>query len=302
MATTPYGVRLGESAPSEMDRSVTTVLSRAEIEQAARSDASAELMLDIHRGDGPDVQAHTLSVVWTREDLEKLLEAQPKEDITISFDREQLEAALEIEADVEAHGLRQKALIFTVLVGTAAAAPTVAQAMPTGMTPGTQSQAAPAVLVGGAQAASDIAATPAGQMREAPAVVTGGATPAADQAVASGPGTVAPAVLTGGATPAADQPRASAPGDIAPAVLTGGAVSAAQQATLAGQPPAVVTGGAVAGGATYPTPEPNVVTSTGGGSNAIDPAEALLIGGGAALAIAAAGFAATRRPSAPRPA
>jgi hypothetical protein len=319
MATTPYGVRLAEPTPSEMgDRTVTAVLSRTEIEQAARSD-HAELMLDIHRGEGPDVQAHTLSVVWTREELEKLLETDSKDELTLSFDREQLEQAMEIDADVEAHGLRQKALIFTVLVGTAAVSPTIAQAAPDSGGAGTvaASQAAPAIVVGGAQSADVVSAARA----QAPAVVTGGATAAADQAVASGPGMVAPAVLTGGATPAAvgsgpgtiapavltggataaaDQAVASAPGDIAPAVLTGGALSAAQQSAAAAQPPAVVTGGALPQGTTPATTQPIATSSPG--ARSIDPTDALLIGGGAALAIAAAGFAATRRPDAPRPA
>ncbi|MDX6591107.1 MAG: hypothetical protein QOJ13_303 [Gaiellales bacterium] len=342
MATTPYGVRLAESAPSEMgDRTVTAVLSRTEIEQAARSD-QAELMLDIHRGEGPDVQAHTLSVVWTREELERLLDADSNDELTLSFDREQLEQALDIDADVEAHGLRQKALIFTVLVGTAAVAPTMAQAMPDSGGAGTAAvsqpapavlvggavsadivsaaQVAPAVLTGGATAAADqavasgpgmvapavltggatAAADQAVASTTAPAVLTGGATAAADQAVASGPGMIAPAVLTGGATAAADQAVGSGPGDIAPAVLTGGAVSAAQQSAAAAQPPAVVTGGALPQGATAPATQP-IATSTPG-SSGIDPTDALLIGGGAALAIAAAGFAATRRPDAPRPA
>jgi hypothetical protein len=298
MATTPYGVRLAESAPSEMgDRSVTAVLSRTEIEQAAHSDR-AELMLDIQRGEGPDVQAHTLTVVWTREELERLLETDSKDELTISFDREQLEQALDIDADVEAHGLRQKALIFTVLVGSAAVAPTMAQAMPDNMGPAGPSQAAPAVVVGGAQSA-DVVSAAQSAPREAPAVVTGGAIPAADQAVASGPGMIAPAVVTGGAIPAADQAVGSGPGDIAPAVVTGGAISAADQAAAAAQPPAVVTGGALPEG-TAPRATP-VATSTPG-SSSIDPTDALLIGGGAALAIAAAGFAATRRPDAPRPA
>jgi hypothetical protein len=111
---------------------------------------------------------------------------------------------------------------------------------------------------------------------------------------------VAPAVLTGGATAAADQAVASAPGDIAPAVLTGGALSAAQQSAAAAQPPAVVTGGALPQGTTPATTQPIATSSPG--ARSIDPADALLIGGGAALAIAAAGFAATRRPDAPRPA
>lgn len=296
MATTPYGVRLAESAPSEMgDRSVTAVLSRAEVEEAARSER-AELMLDILRGDGPDVQAHTLTVVWSREELERLLETDAEEELTISFDREQLEEALQIDADVEAHGLRQKALIFTVLVGTAAAAPTIAQARVDPGAPAAPPQAAPAVVVGGAQSMGLGSATQSAPAA-APAVVTGGAVPAPQ---VSGPGDIAPAVLTGGATAAADQPVPSGPGDTAPAVVTGGAISAAQQAAMAAEPPAVVTGGAAPGG-TAPSVNQPIATSTPG-SDSIDPAQALLIGGGAALAIAAAGFAATRRPDAPRPA
>ena len=166
-------VRLVEGVPFDLaTRGVTATLRRSDIEEAARSaDGPAELLLDITRGEGADVQAHTLAVEWSRADLEQLLrDADTADDVTIAFDQDEMAAAIDAEADVEAHGLREKALIFTVVAVSAASTAGIAQARPTpgpvGDTTGASAPApvqAPATTVGGAGGGTitDRAASPA---------------------------------------------------------------------------------------------------------------------------------------------
>ena len=166
-------VRLVEGVPFDLaTRGVTATLRRSDIEEAARSaDGPAELLLDVTRGEGADVQAHSLAVEWTRADLEQLLrDAETADDVTIAFDQDEMAAAIDAEADVEAHGLREKALVFTVVAVSAASTAGIAQARPTagpvGDTAGASAPApvqAPATTVGGAGGGTitDRAASPA---------------------------------------------------------------------------------------------------------------------------------------------
>ena len=57
-------VRLADGAPFDVSaRGVTATLLRADIEEAARSGAGpAELVLDVRRGEGADVEAHMVAV------------------------------------------------------------------------------------------------------------------------------------------------------------------------------------------------------------------------------------------------
>ena len=99
-------------------RGVTTVISRAEVERAVRSEASPELFLDVARRGGTG-EADTIRVAWDREDLERLLRTTEAEEVALHFDPKELEQALE-QADVEAHGLRERALVLTVAATAAA--------------------------------------------------------------------------------------------------------------------------------------------------------------------------------------
>jgi hypothetical protein len=141
-------VRLVEGVPFDVaTRGVTATLRRSDIEEAARSaDGPAELLLDVTRGEGADVQAHSLAVEWSQADLEQLLrDAETTDDVTIAFDRDEMATAIDAETDVEAHGLREKALVFTVVAVSAASTAGVAQARPTlGPTGDTASASAPA--------------------------------------------------------------------------------------------------------------------------------------------------------------
>src|SRR4051812_48978891 len=117
--------------PSSAERGVTAILSRSDIEETLKSaDGSALLVLDIsrRRGDEGDVEAHTLEVELEKPDLEEILRTAPGDAIEFRFDGTELEQAL--ESDVDAHGIRQKALILSVAAATAAGVAGQARAMP----------------------------------------------------------------------------------------------------------------------------------------------------------------------------
>jgi hypothetical protein len=113
--------RLADPAGFDFEaRGIATTIARAEVEEALMSDAPPELMLDVARP-GED-ELHTVLVSWDRADLERLLEQSSEGRVTLTFDQGELANA--IDWDVEAHGIREKALVLTVFaagaVGTAA--------------------------------------------------------------------------------------------------------------------------------------------------------------------------------------
>jgi hypothetical protein len=102
------------------DAPITATIPRSEIEAALSSDLPAELFLDVKRLSGEtSAEERTLSVAWERADLERLLNDARGDAITFSFAHDDLERAFD---DVEAHGLRERALILTVAAAAASAA------------------------------------------------------------------------------------------------------------------------------------------------------------------------------------
>jgi hypothetical protein len=292
MTTAMHSARFKRADLGEQE--VTATLDRSAVERA-RTDGGSELVIDVARADGT-VGALTMS--WSQDDLDALLASASEGEITLGFDRAQLEEALANEAEVEAHGLRRRALVFTVVLATAVTAPTVASAHPAGA-PGTgsASAASPAVLVGGAHAAIPVSAP--GEFN--PATTVGAASAqSTDETYAA---SFNPATTVGGAAQAATV--ASTPVE-SPASMVGGAVPAAADATS----PASLVGG---GGLNTPDPSSPAVM-VGGGGPATTPApvdatgpvvsassqsfvdqnaaEIAALAGGAAIAITAAGFAA----------
>src|SRR5690349_7887256 len=88
-------------------RGVTVTVPRNEIEAVlASADGPPELLLDIERRDGSEVEAHQIRIEWDPRELEALLQRTPSDDVMFMLDGEELEKA--IDADVEAHGLREK--------------------------------------------------------------------------------------------------------------------------------------------------------------------------------------------------
>ncbi len=221
-------VRLAEDAPFDVSsRGVTATLRRADIEEAVRSGAGpAELVLDVRRRQGADVEVHSIAVEWSPADLEQLLGEGEAEELTIAFDRDEMASMIDSEADVEAHGLREKALVLTVVAVTAASGAGVAQARPAAVTSGTA-----------ATVAATVASAPAAP--QAPAATIGGAaTAGAVDPIAS------PATTIGGA--------GLAPTDVVSAGgQTGSAgssssLSAAEEAALAGTAGLVIAAAAFA--------------------------------------------------------
>jgi hypothetical protein len=252
-------VQLAEEAPFDVaTRGVTATLRRSDIEAAAHAgEAPAELQLDVRWGGGTLEEAHVLAVEWSQADLDRLLASTTADPVMIAFDGNQMAAAINAAADVEAHGLRDKAIVLTVVAVTALGSAGVAQAHPAGSPAG---GGAPAVTIGGALAGPSIA--PA----TSPATVIGGA------GVTAAPVVTSPATTIGGAGPAPTEPVT---------------VLETTAATSSPQTPAQV---AIRGDAAART------VPVGDGSSLPSGGDAILVGA-AGLAIAAAGFAAvgTRR-------
>ena len=114
--------RLTAEIPAE--RAVTTIVPREEIAGALHApDRSPELYLDVTRGE----ERGTIGISWSPDELERLLEGTG-DDIVLTFDRHELETVFD---DVEAHGLREKALVFAVAAaGALASGATIANAAP----------------------------------------------------------------------------------------------------------------------------------------------------------------------------
>src|SRR4051794_17247054 len=105
-------------------RAVTTIISRVAIADALR-ESSPELFLDLEHGD----ERSTIGISWSHDELEQLLDRANGDDILFAFDRDQLQLAFD---DVEAHGFRERALVFTVAVaGALGSGSAIANAAPT---------------------------------------------------------------------------------------------------------------------------------------------------------------------------
>jgi hypothetical protein len=212
--------RLVESPPSA-ERGVTATVARSEIEETLKSaDGPALLVLDIARRGGEsdsDVEAHTLAVELEKPDLEQILRTAEGDAIELRFDGGELEQALE-DGDVDAHGLRQRALILSVAAATAAGVAGQASGMP--------------VIDRGAGPASAISAPAA----EGPAVSGGPEWPRAAAAAASEEPQLATDAVSGGP----EWPRAAAAGQTAEAPATaeaaggGGGISISSSEAAAG--------------------------------------------------------------------
>ncbi len=122
--------RLAKEIPAQ--RAVATIVPREEITAALQDpEATPELFLRITGGglDETD-EANVIAMTWSRDDLEGLLERATGENVVLTFDRDELSNAI---GDVEAHGLRQRALVFAVVAtGALGSGAAIANAMPTG--------------------------------------------------------------------------------------------------------------------------------------------------------------------------
>jgi hypothetical protein len=117
-------------SPGVQSNAVTATVPRDEIEAAMRSEPPAELILEILRRteEESDVERRTLSVAWTRGDLETLAHLPGSDAVTFYFDSVELERALEGE-DVEGHGLREAAVVLSIAAAAAVGAGSAAAAV-----------------------------------------------------------------------------------------------------------------------------------------------------------------------------
>jgi hypothetical protein len=111
----------GEIAPQ---RAVVAYVPRQEIMTVLQDpEAQPELQLQFHGGDEP----RSISMEWSRNELEDMLARATGDTVVLTFDGDELAHAF---ADVEAHGLREKALVFAVAATGALGAAGLANAQP----------------------------------------------------------------------------------------------------------------------------------------------------------------------------
>ena len=267
-------IRLVESHPGE-GRSLVATIARSDVEEARRSDEPVDLLLDVERiaADGQGRETERLALGWEPEDLDRLLAQATGDEITLTFDEGELQRLL--DEDVEAHGMREKLAVLTVVAGVAAAGAGSAIA-------------SPYFGEGGSSTG-----TPAAVTAAAPSEISTGltTTPAAT------PSEVSTGVGVGAPEPA--QPgRAGTPSEISTGI-TGTAPAAAPSEISTGivqEPspgPAEITTGITA----EPTATP--AASDSGWS---PDAQTWAIVAGSILALTAAGFAARSHRIRPRPA
>jgi hypothetical protein len=114
----------------DLREGIMTSIPRSEIEDVlAQNEMPIELVLDVTRYSGGEAtDTRSVAVSWERDELERLLHDAKGDDVILTFDREALYQAL--ETDVEAHGLREKALILAVAATAATGGAAAASAEP----------------------------------------------------------------------------------------------------------------------------------------------------------------------------
>jgi hypothetical protein len=295
--------RLTDRIPAE--RAVAASVSRREIRDILQDgDAAPELVIDVTAGDGSREHS-TISITWSREDLERLLQSATENEVVLTFDRNEVAAAL--DEDFEAHGLRTRAAVFAVAAaGALGTGASIANAMIPGVQDGAAGQ--PAAVTTSTQ---DIAAAQAAfharaqALNEQQGLTAGGVTDPAVQALEARGAAMNAQFGLGASGEAAAQAALQARSEAMnqaynlddPAVQALQARGEAMNAEfgLAGAPSDATVSDASTGG--YVTP-----TATGGSGFAIQAPsiDEALIAGAAALMIAGAAF--TVRKSGPRPA
>ena len=91
-------------------RAVGASVSRRQITDVLHDpDGAPELVLDLVAAEGGE--RATITMTWSRDDLEQLLDSASGDEMVLVFDRDELAGAL---GDVEAHGPRARAAVFAV--------------------------------------------------------------------------------------------------------------------------------------------------------------------------------------------
>ena len=270
-------------------RAITTIVSREAIAGALKEN-SPELFLDLEHGE----ERGTVGISWSHDELEQLLDRANGDDILFTFDRDELQLVFD---DVEAHGLRERALVFTVAVagalGSSAAIANAAPVIERGSDGAASVSTVQALAASSTGGITSNVRTPGLQIGDETA-----AAPAASVRVAASDAGVASNVHTPGVQIGPGESTAQAPSNISAARST-----VADDSIVSN----VHTPGVQIGPGESTAATPSVQVSAGSsdgeflGIDTRDATEAL-IAGGVLLAIAGATFAGTRRPGSARPA
>jgi hypothetical protein len=97
---------------------LTATIPRSQVAAVLEEGGSVDLILNVARMRDGNREDSTATISWERPDLEELLRKASGDQIELTFDQAELERML--DADVEAHGFREKALVLTVAAATAA--------------------------------------------------------------------------------------------------------------------------------------------------------------------------------------
>ncbi len=261
-------------SPNAEGHVLTATVPRSQIEAALADDAGADLRLEIARIQNGERDDRVVDVSWDRADLEELLRKASGDPVLLTFDPNELERMLETP-DVEAQGIREKALVITVAAATAAGFSGAAQAM-TDIGGGGSSSAAVSGLV------TDNAS---GQPGAVSGFVTDASTSGAtDPAAASGP---ADGWMSGVESPVAGDAGINVVTDVTSSGQPGAVSGFATDASTSGQPDAVP--GFITDASSERTRTP-AEPSGGGGFSIPDPAAGAALAGGIALLLTGAAF------------
>jgi hypothetical protein len=273
-------IRLVESRPDGEVGGLVATVSRDEVESVLRTDEGpVDLLLDVQRvaADGDKPETERIALAWEPQDLERLLGTATGDQITLTFDEQEVRQLLD---DVEAHGMREKLAVLTVVAGMAAASV------------GSASGAVFAAT-GGAPASAPAAAATHATASEVSTGLTGVST---DRVTAS---EVSTGLGDAQAPPAAAQPgRTANPSEISTGITGETPAAPSEISTGIVQEPLVTPAEVTTGIVSHPTATP-VSASPGSSSWAPGP-EAAALAAGAILALTAVGFAlrTQRRPPA----
>jgi len=276
-------VRLVESRPDAEVRGLVATVSRDEVEEVLRTDEGpVDLLLDVERiaADGDEHETERIALAWEPQDLERLLATTSGDQIALTFDEEEVRRLLD---DVEAHGMREKLAVLSVVAGMAAAgagSATAAQFPGTGGAPSAGTPVAAATQATASEVSTGL--TGVSSVRATPSEVSTGLGDAQAPPAAAQTGRSAnPSEISTGITGAAP----AAPSEISTGIVQEPAVT-----------PAEVTTGVVE----QPSATPVSAASPDQPSTWAPGPEAAALAAGTILALAAVGFAlrAQRRPPA----
>jgi len=181
-------VRLVEPRGKSEVRGLTATISREAVEEALRKDAPVDLLLDVEKvaADGNGRETERIALAWESQDLERLLGAASDDEISLTFDEGELQRLL--DEDVEAHGMREKLAVVSVVAGLAAAGAGSAAGMV--YSGGAGATSTPAAVATASEVSTGLGATaPAAAPAATPSEISTGVTgqtPAAPAEISTG--------------------------------------------------------------------------------------------------------------------